>query len=411
MDALNHRNLLVSLSDTTLESRCARFTQDKLTCLANGLPSAFSQLALGVRDSSQGWEWKHYWAQGATLWLEQTASTAKLHNGGWSSLHDSVFERWNRSEYAQDLMAALAETDDLKYASRQCAKTLVTQLKGVASNHFGLGGAVRGYRPQFELGEFKGLKTSSRIATSQGTSVEFLSWDTTHFNNHADAITQALALVKTHSPASYRWFKLFTKRVIPIRQRELVSYSLQDLPGHSFINMYHRDRVDLLDDLMHENGHHHLNLRLILGNLLREDPDQIYYSPWRRTLRPIRGIFHAHFTFFFALKLFHDLAEKLLDGELNWPGSLNAREKRKILFRYAEEAAMLGYSAEDLERARARGQITPAGWLVVQAVESARHGTLALYHRVRRALDREGLDKLLDLEKELKRQARLNRGS
>jgi len=82
---------------------------------------------------------------------------------------------------------------------------------------------------------------------------------------------------------------------------------MQSLPGYSSLNMFDRDQIDLMDDLLHENGHHYLNTFLNHQDLINEDDDKIYYSPWRKALRPVRGIYHATFTFFWALELFYQL--------------------------------------------------------------------------------------------------------
>ena len=67
--------------------------------------------------------------------------------------------------------------------------------------------------------------------------------------------------------------------------------------------------LDLIDDLIHENSHHHLNLLLRKHVMYRGDHNQqIFYSPWRRSLRPLRGILHATFTFTMGALLFQRLS-------------------------------------------------------------------------------------------------------
>ena len=135
-----------------------------------------------------------------------------------------------------------------------------------------------------------------------------------------------------------------------------------------------------------------MNHYLILGNPLREDPDQIFYSPWRRSLRPIRGIYHAHLTFFFALKLYHDLARALIEERLDWPTSLNPGMKNKILTRYAEEWLMLEYTSIDLKRAIEFGQIKPAGVKLLRMMEIEREKLGTLYPKIKKSV--KGLDEL-----------------
>lgn len=130
------------------------------------------------------------------------------------------------------------------------------------------------------------------------------------------------------------------------------------------INLYDRDFVDLIDDLLHENGHHHLNYYLNLGKLIEGTSDCIYYSPWRRTLRPLRGVYHAYFTFFWAFELFSSLASaKEVDSIFYIFGP---KEKEKIYWRVVEEYWMLDYTFKDLQWAKNRGLISKVGWKFIQ---------------------------------------------
>jgi hypothetical protein len=134
------------------------------------------------------------------------------------------------------------------------------------------------------------------------------------------------------------------------------------------INLFHRDFVDLMDDLLHENGHHHLNYYLNLGKLIDEPIDQIYYSPWRRTLRPLRGVYHAYFTFFWAFKLFADLSKaKEVDSIFYL---FSKPEKEKIIWRAVEEFHMLNFTFKELKWAKKQGLIRQTGWQLIQEQQS-----------------------------------------
>jgi hypothetical protein len=360
--------------------------------LSTELPPALSKAAKAIHLSTKSWEWKHFWLENALLWQRQQHRTQKL-SGEWDAAHDEVFEDWNKSEHAEVFLTMLNGGQSLRAASTHALKGLEEQLLQIYIRHFdGAGTKLKSYRPQFELGEFTTKAQTELIHLGKGRTLEFYSWDKKNFQTHVEHISRSLGLIKTYSPDSFELFCQFTKRIIPIKQKEFVSYSLQSLPGHSFINLYHRDELDLLDDLLHENGHHHLNHYLILGNPLREDPDQIYYSPWRRSLRPIRGIYHAHLTFFFALKLYHDLARALIEERLDWPTSLNPGMKNKILTRYAEEWLMLEYTSIDLKRAIEFGQIKPAGVKLLRMMEIEREKLGTLYPKIKKSV--KGLDEL-----------------
>lgn len=397
------------MASSTWIGRCEERALRACLQLANELPKKLSATARVVASSNKSWEWKHFWVENAYLWQRQDQRTQVL-KGDWGPTHEEIFEDWNKSEHAEPFLTALNKGLPLKLASQKTLKALEAQLQQLAIRHFGAKGKLsESYKKQFELGEFPVTAHSQKIALGAGHTIEFYSWDKQSFHSQIERITQALDLVKTYSPDSYVLFQRFTKRIIPIKQKEFVSYSLQSLPGHSFINLYNRDDLDLMDDLLHENGHHHLNHYLILESPLREDPDQIYYSPWRRSLRPVRGIYHAHLTFFFALKLYHDLSLALIEGRLVWPKPLTAKEKEKIFFRYAEEWIMLEYTAIDLKRAIQFGQVLPAGVKLLREMEVARKELGGLLVQVLKKMSVSQRKKMQALQATLKEQAALTR--
>jgi hypothetical protein len=181
---------------------------------------------------------------------------------------------------------------------------------------------------------------------------------TSDYNNkklHLENIKNALEKIKLCSPHSYQRFFYFTNAIIPHDNSEVVSYSIQHLPGFSIMNLYNRDPIDLMDDLLHENGHHHLNTYLNTDELINEDSELIYYSPWRAELRPIRGIYHGFCTFCWAFILFRDLNTNINKVQFS------EIEKEKIKFRLLEEYLMLSYSIPDLDHAFKIKQITKSG--------------------------------------------------
>ena len=128
----------------------------------------------------------------------------------------------------------------------------------------------------------------------------------------AGKMQRALSVIEQAWPAGNDILALLTSRIIPLKASGVVSFSYRHQPGLSFINCFDRDALDLIDDLIHENSHHHLNLLLRKYVLYRGDWNrEIFYSPWRRTLRPIRGILHATFTFAMGASLFERLVATL----------------------------------------------------------------------------------------------------
>ncbi len=202
----------------------------------------------------------------------------------------------------------------------------------------------------------------------------------------------ALAVLERAWPEGAGLFALLTSRLIPLRARGVVSFSYRHRPGLSFLNCFDRDDLDLIDDLIHENSHHHLNLLLRKYVLYRGDRNQeIFYSPWRRSLRPIRGILHAAFTFTMGAILFERLSSWAVRGEGTWASSVEPRgahgksrseqtdrtaqlTRAQVLrarFRCLEEIESVRYSIQDLGYAARRlGWLTGSGKRLVGMLEA-----------------------------------------
>ena len=179
-----------------------------------------------------------------------------------------------------------------------------------------------------------------------------------------DKVENTLSLIKKIDKDLYSTLESFTTHIIPINESGIVSYSMQSLPGYSLINMFDRDSIDLLDDLLHENGHHYLNTFLNTEELIFEDDDKKFYSPWRRSLRPIRGIYHAYLTFYWAFDLFKSINSQL--SKLNF----NEAEEHKIQTRFLEELIMLKFTYKDLELAYKEGKVSDKGIELVRLFHS-----------------------------------------
>ncbi len=356
-----------------------------------------------MASSNRSWEWKWFWLQNAQLLLKQNSLTAQLpKNQDWSQTHEELFEAWNKSEHAQYFLSCLNKGDSLSKASRATAHKLTAQLNQLAIRHFGFKGTLsRDYISQFELGEFKKKSTHTLIQVDNRREIDFHTWDSKNQIKHLKRIETSLSVIKSVSPDCYELFARFTRSITPIKQKEFVSYSLQSLPGHSFINLYHRDSLDLLDDLLHENGHHLLNLYLIQHSPLKEESHELFYSPWRRTLRPIRGIYHAHCTFFFALRLYHDLLLGILNGSLKEIWKINQKQVQKISRRYIEEWYMLENSAKSLKTAIRKNLILPYGVTLLNEFENDRKQLGKLLKNANKLLSARDNRLIDDLKKEL----------
>jgi HEXXH motif-containing protein len=229
----------------------------------------------------------------------------------------------------------------------------------------------------------------------------------------ADRIDRARAVLAAAWPEGARTVDAFTRAIIPVTQPEVVSYSFAPVPGWSYINLYDRDFIDLIDDLVHENAHHHLNHILAGSPLLVRgrgtDESLIYYSPWRETLRPLRGILHSVFTFAAGAELFRRLWLALSTGR-SLPHEFTKSERRKIAARCLEETLQVRYSLIDLAHAHRSGRLDEHGAALAHDLGSALRRFDRLAPRLWRALKGTAearrlrrLEKLLDEKRALTR--------
>ncbi len=184
--------------------------------------------------------------------------------------------------------------------------------------------------------------------------------------NQKDNISLAISRLKKYSPFCMEALEEFTNVVIPINESGVVSYSIQELPGYSLINMFDRDEIDLMDDLIHENGHHYLNYHLNQQELILEDDELIFYSPWRDSKRTIRGLYHAYLTFLWAYKLYGDLSLATIDSD-----EFSKAQKAKFYARFKEEEVMLAKAQEELMKASEMNKITDKGLELIEEFENA----------------------------------------
>jgi HEXXH motif-containing protein len=170
-----------------------------------------------------------------------------------------------------------------------------------------------------------------------------------------ERIKRAWTIIQEAWPEGQEVVALLTSRIVPLKAKGVVSFSYRHRPGLSFINCFDRDDLDLIDDVIHENSHHHLNLLLRKHVMYHGDHNQqIFYSPWRRSLRPLRGILHATFTFTMGAMLFERLSTWAsgFGGSARWKrAGLTLRDLQRARFRCLEEVESVRYSIQDLEYA------------------------------------------------------------
>lgn len=199
---------------------------------------------------------------------------------------------------------------------------------------------------------------------------------------HIERIARAWRTIQAAWPDGHAILALLTSRIVPLKAKGVVSFSYRHRPGLSFINCFDRDSLDLIDDLIHENSHHHLNLLLRKYVLYHGDHNQqIFYSPWRRSLRPLRGILHATFTFTMGAMLFERLSAWASGrgGAARWKRArLTQRDLQRAKYRCLEEVESVRYSLQDLHYAdRHLGWLTASGRRLVcelkEAIDQVEH--------------------------------------
>lgn len=301
-----------------------------------------------------------------------------------SESEDAIFNFWHDSNLAKIFLNSLNESKDLLAESRKLVSILEDNIIAFFKIHINeeidqelsylsvpelgddnLSTYRNGKRLQFKNIEDKVLATIDQtseakdaiISKIDNLNIVFYSELESTSEVMAKKIEKAYRRLKNFTPELFTIFKEFTQNIIPISEKGIVSYSMQTLPGYSSINTYDRDDIDLMDDLLHENGHHVLNSYLNQEELLEELEEKIYYSPWRRALRPIRGIYHAYMTFYWALELFSTLS-KVKEHDFS------DQEFNKIQERAIEEYYMLQFCEMDLERAFKEEIISPEGYEV-----------------------------------------------
>lgn len=204
---------------------------------------------------------------------------------------------------------------------------------------------------------------------------------------------RALNTLQEYAPNCFTFLKQYSNEIILLKEENVVSYSMQNLPAYSFINIFDRDDIDLLDDLIHENGHHILNSILNSSELINEDDEKIFYSPWRRSLRPIRGIYHAYCTFYWALEVFCEMYNNHIFICTDYSGS----EKLKLLHRIYEEYLFLIESEPVMKYAYQQGKITKTGWQVAKTFRDHIRSKADIFDKVKEALENSPSDYVKNL--------------
>lgn len=277
---------------------------------------------------------------------------------------EEIFSFWSESELTEEFLE-MKKKFNLKKQSLKCIKIKLAHLIEFYQVHFKNKKikSPKNYPYMDEIGEKISLNPKNvHTILLEEKAIKLICAKDPH--TQAQRILIALETLKHMHPVGYQLFLSLTHTIVYTDDAGIVSHSSQDLPGFSVINLKHRDDIDLLDDLLHENGHHHLNFYLNQKDLIFEEEDLIYYSPWRKSVRPLRGIYHGYLTFFWAYYLFKNLSESK-----NFKKIFDLGEQKKIKRRALEERNMLVECHPALKDATERGVIYPAGAKIVDVVK------------------------------------------
>ncbi len=191
----------------------------------------------------------------------------------------------------------------------------------------------------------------------------------------------------------FELYSLLTDKVHIVQSNGLVSYSHFHEQGISYINFIDRDILESIDDLIHENSHHHLNLILKKYKIIKKEfKEDIFYSPWRKSLRPLYAILHATFTFSYGALLFYHIAKSE-----QWTFvDLDDAFKQRAYFRFVEETLCVQYSLVDLKWAIDKGLFTAKGISLVQSLSKYNEECLSFLPEVKKKIHSKEMKK--DLE-------------
>ncbi|MCP5499821.1 MAG: hypothetical protein H7A25_07965 [Leptospiraceae bacterium] len=223
-----------------------------------------------------------------------------------------------------------------------------------------------------------------------------------------EQLKQAENILENSYKEGYELYRILSDKLIAVQSEELVSYSHFDEPGISYLNLPDRDLIETIDDLMHENGHHHLNLILKKKKLFKKETknEQIFYSPWRRELRSLYGIYHAAFTFSYASELFKHLSLYALEH------AESELELERCVYRFAEERKMIAYSLEDILSEKGKTYLTKEGIKLAEKIREIYTAQEESFEKLKKYLRKTQYEKeLKELDavlKQMRKEYRLN---
>jgi HEXXH motif-containing protein len=175
-----------------------------------------------------------------------------------------------------------------------------------------------------------------------------------------ERLARALSAVDAAWPGAGREIRRRTWLLVPLVEPGTVSYSHLARPGISYINVFRGSLLDLADDLLHETAHHRLHAWQEVEDFIRDPGETRFYSPWRRSMRPLNGILHGTFTFLFRAELFLRMERRATAGKVG-DVTVTPAKRRWLALEAKRELRNCSASLRDLREAADAGLLTPAG--------------------------------------------------
>jgi len=196
-------------------------------------------------------------------------------------------------------------TNDIKACEQLCG-SLLTDLNNdnIYKEHFTVE-TVKG-----EAWENDFLKD---ISSHEGSFFEALSSE--DLEKHTRSIKQVIEMIHACDAGMGAEFDDHVNEVFLPRGRlrnYLGSGSGVKYFGVLFITAPHDGYDPLLyffDLMVHEASHFHLNIIMAFDPIVLNDPSERFHSPARNNLRPMKGIFHAHFVFYRVVLMYLEAAK------------------------------------------------------------------------------------------------------
>lgn len=165
----------------------------------------------------------------------------------------------------------------------------------------------------------------------------------------AVACQGALNLIAAHAPIYQRWVERVIRHIIPLRFEKSLIRSGSDAGQPGVIHMSYDERAIVLAEmLVHEGTHQYMNLLCRLGDIDDGSDTKLYYSPVRRTDRPLSAIVVAYHAFANVLLFYRQCQQSGVDD-----GGYCAAEEVKLVpqLRELEQVLKQANALTDIGRA------------------------------------------------------------